>query len=208
MPADDPLAEALLSDSAYERLRAREFGVLKRALHEKLAWQSYLLLALAALLPLAAFLPPGVRERYLADAALASPRWTVLGVVAVTIVWLTGLGHAGVAIRALRVGPSLSEVQAHELVSLENVCSLLGFGTAGVATLLTYAFFGLGFGGLDLIAAYAALGANPFEPVSYGVPIGTLAIVAMVGAVVLKFLSAFVYVESLRRDVPAVRGGY
>lgn len=106
MPVDDPIAEALTSDSAYERLRAREFGVLRRAIHEKLAWQSYLLLALAALLPLAAF------------------------------------------------------------------------------------------------------GANPFEQVPDAVSIGTLAITAMVGAVVLKFLSAYVYAETLRREDPAVRGGY
>ncbi|MFB6281010.1 MAG: hypothetical protein ABEH40_03220 [Haloferacaceae archaeon] len=205
MTTDDPIAEALLSDSPYERLRAREFRVLGGAIPRKLAWQSYLLLSLAALLPLVGLLPPGVRETYIGDAALATPRWAVIALFAVGVLWLTGLGHAGIALRLLALGPGISEVQARELLSLENVCSLFGFGTAGVAVLATYAFVGIGFAGLDTLMAYAAVAGNPFTPAPLPVTVGSVAIVAMVGAVVLKFLSAFVYVESVRRGRSAVR---
>lgn len=205
MTADDPIAEALLSDSPYERLRAREFRVLGGALPRKLAWQSYLLLALAALLPIVGLLPAGVRETYVPDAAMASPRWAVIALFAVGAIWLTGLGHAGIALRLVSLGPSISEVQARELLNLENVCSLFGFGTAGVAVLVTYAFVALGFAGLDTLMAYAAVAGNPFAPAPVPVSLGTVAIAATVGAVVLKFLSAFVYVESLCRGRSAVR---
>lgn len=208
MTVDDPIAEALLSDSPYERLRAREFSVLGGALPRKLAWQSYLLLSLAALLPIVGLLPAGVREAYAADAALAAPRWAVVALFAVGAIWLTGLGHAGVALRLLRLGPAISEVQARELLSLENVCSLFGFGTAGFAVLVTYAFVALGFAGLDTLTAYAAVAGNPFAPSPLPVSIGSVAIAAMVGAVVLKFLSAYVYVESLCRGRSDVRATF
>jgi hypothetical protein len=195
-PDDDPIADALLGESTYERERIRAFGWFKQSIPTKLAWQSYLLFLLAAVLPVAAVLPRPVREAYFAEVAAASPKVAFLGFVAVVLVFGTGLGHAVVALRRLALEPGLTEVQARDLVSLENVCSLLGFFTGGVATALTYLLLFVGFGGTAALEAFvAAGGGNPYVASGLGVDVGTVAVTAVVGAVLMQFLSAYVQVR-------------
>lgn len=193
---DDPIADALLGESTYERERLRAFGWFKQSIPRKLALQSYILFALAALLPIAAFLPPSIRETYFAEVAAASPKLAFLGLVAVVLVFGTGIGHALVGVRRVALEPALTELQARELVNIENVCSLLGFFTGGVATVLTYALLLLGFGGESALEAFmSAGGGNPFTASAVGVEVGTVAVTAMVGAVLMRFLSAYVHVR-------------
>jgi hypothetical protein len=205
---DDPIADALLGDSTYQRVRAERWGWFKQPIPKKLAWQSYLLFALAAVLPLTAALPAGVRESPLSDVASTSPKIALLAMVAAVLVAATGLGHAGVGLRRFSLEPSLTEVQALELFNLESLCSLVGFLTGGFATLVTYVFLLVGFGGVEALETYvAAGGGNPFATSTLGVDVASVAVFAMVGAVVLRLLSTYLYVESLRLELGLVATG-
>ena len=194
---DDPIAERLLSDSPYERLRARQFSYFAQPIDRKLALQSYLLFALAAILPLLAVFPPALRRTYFADVATASPKLAFVALVAVVFVAGTGIGHAVVEHARLRLRP-LDERQARELVTVETMCSMLGFGTGGFATLATYLLVALGFGGeRALDALLAAGGGNPFAPSNLGVTVGTVAVLALVSGVALQTLSAHLHVRGV-----------
>lgn len=194
---DDPIAERVLSDSPYERLQARQFSYFAQPIDRKLALQSYLLFALAALLPIIAAFPPGLRRVYFADVAAASPKVAFIALVAVVFVAGTGVGHAIVEHVRLRLRP-LDEHQARELVTFETLCSMLGFGTGGFATLSTYVLVLMGFGGERLLDAFLALGGgNPFAPSNLGVSVGTVTVLALVSGVALQVLSAHLHVRAM-----------
>jgi hypothetical protein len=197
---DDPIADMLLSDSLYDRLRARQLSYFAQPIDRKLTWQSYLLFALAALLPVLWFLPSGVREAYLPTVASSSPKLTFVALVAVVFVSATGVGHAFVEYVRVRFYP-LDERQARDLVAFEGLCSMLGFGTGGLAAFSTYALVLLGFGGRDLIEAFlAAGGGNPFAPSALNITVGLVAVVALLSAVGLQLLSAYLHVRAVRFD--------
>jgi hypothetical protein len=197
---DDPIAEKILSDSPYERLRARQLSYFVQPIDRKIAWQSYLLFTLAGLLPVLAVLPSNLRQTYLPSVAASSPKLAFVALVAVVFVSSTGVGHALVEYARITRGP-LDERQARELVTFESLCSMLGFGTGGLATFSTYALVLLGFGGRDLLQAFlAAGGGNPFEPSSLGVTVAFVAIVALLSAVALQTLSAYLHVRAALAD--------
>jgi hypothetical protein len=198
---DDPLAEKLLSDSPYDRLRARQFSYFRQPIDRKVAWQSYLLFALAAFLPVLSLVPSSIRLTYLGDVATASPKVAFIALVAVVFVAGTGVGHALVGHFRLRRRP-LDERQARELVTFEAVFSMLGFGTGGLATLTTYALVLVAFGGEEVLARLlAAGGGNPFAPNDLGVTVGMVTVVALVAGVVLQTVSAHLHVAAALADV-------
>ena len=206
-PDNDPIADAVLSDSAYERLQLRGFGLVPRPLPEKLAWQSYLLFGLAAVLPVLGALPESVRGRHPAGLGAATPRLSVVVAFAVVVLLSTGVGHAAVALRLLAAGRSISEADARSLLSVENVCSLVGFGTGGLAALGVYTLVAAAFGGPELLATTAS---DPFAPAPVGIPLAALAAAALLGGALLRVLSAYVYVASFRRgrdDIVGTPGG-
>jgi hypothetical protein len=200
--SDDPIADALLGDSVYERIRVERWSLFKQPIPRKLAIQSTLLFALAAILPVAAFLPAEVRESYLQEVAAASPKVALLALLAVAVVGLTGIGLAGVGIQRFRLEPSLTEGQARELFNLESLCSTLGFLTGGFATAVTYAFLLIGFGGTSALTAFMKYGGgNPYAASGINLDIATVAVAALVGAVVLRVLSVYLFVEDVRRSM-------
>jgi hypothetical protein len=198
----DRITEALLGDSAYESIRAKRWGWFKGSIPKKLAIQSYLLFALAAVLPLTAALPPEIRRQYVAEVTSASPKIAIVALAATLVVTVSGLGVTGVGIRRFSLEPSLTEVQAEELFNMESALAMFGFLTGGLATVTTYAFVALGFGGMSALEAYAALGGgNPFAGTDAGVTFATVGAVALVAAVVLRFFSTYFYVEHLRTGI-------
>lgn len=202
MDRDDRITEALLGDSPYERIKVQRWGWFKQSLPRKLAVQSYLLFALAGVLPLAAALPAEVRREYLAEVTAASPKVAIVALAATVVVTVSGLGQAGVGLRRFSLEPSLTEVQAEELFSMEWALTLFGFLTGGLATVVTYAFLLMGFGGAGLLEAYVAFGGgNPFAGTEVGITLATVGTVAVVAAVVLRFLSTYFYVEHLRTGI-------
>jgi hypothetical protein len=198
--SDDPITERLLSDSPYDRVRARQFSYFTQPIHRKVAWQSYLLFALAGLLPVLALTPPEVRTTYLGDVAAATPKVAFVALVAVVFVAGSGVGLTVVERFRLSRVP-LDERQAREAVTFESLCSMLGFGTGGFATLATYGLVLLGLGGQSTLEAFLAVGGgNPFAPSSLGVSVGAVAAVALVSAVVLQVASAYLHVRGVLVD--------
>jgi hypothetical protein len=185
MPVDDPVADALLGDS-YERIRVERRVYLRYALPRKVAWQSYMLIALAAVLPIVALLPTNIRSEFVPDVTAATPKISFLALVALVLVTATGIGHLFVAWRTRR---DLDERTARELFTLENVCSLLGFATGGFAVGTTHGLVLLGFGPFD---AYLAIGGgNPFVSSTLAPPLGVVALAALVAGVGLRTAAAW-----------------
>ncbi|WP_129113292.1 hypothetical protein [Halegenticoccus tardaugens] len=184
---EDEIARAMLSESPYERLRMRRFSYFKQSIPRKLAWQSGLLVLLALVLPIAATLPPAVKASFSGGSVLAaSPKIALLGAFAAVIEIGTAGCLGGVALRRLRLEPTLTERQARTLLNLEDVASMVGLVTGGFAVLLTNAFFLLGHGGAATVAAYVdAGGQNPFGSSEVGVSVAGVSIVAAVAAVVV-----------------------
>jgi hypothetical protein len=201
MSPDDPIARKVLSDSPYDRLHVRQFSYFTQPIDRKLAWQSYLLFALAALLPILAVTPPAIRRTYFADVASATPRFVSVALVAVVIVSVAGFGLAVAEHVRLRARP-LDERLAHEIVTFETLCSLLGFGTGGCATVGSYLFVLLALGGQDALDAFLAFGGgNPFVPSGLGISVGIVATTALVVGVVLQTLSAYFHVRVTLADL-------
>ncbi|WP_224449304.1 hypothetical protein [Haloprofundus salilacus] len=201
MAVEDPIADALLGESAYERLQAERHTLFQQSIARKLTWESYLLLSLAALYPTLAALPSAVRESYFAGGvAFSAPKVAFVGLVAVALLSLTGVGHAVVGIRRLRLGRSMNETQARELLNAEAVCSLLGFVTGGFATAMTQVFVLLGFGGVKTVEGYVAAGGdNPFAQAGLGVNVVEVSVLALVFGICLLILAATLSVEATVR---------
>lgn len=177
---DDPVADALLSDSPYERISELRYSPFDQSIPRKLVLQSGLLFLLALVLPMVATYPAEVRATFDGTVVSASPNVLLLGGVGGSVVFLTGLALTLLGFLRVRLEPRMTEDLAHRLLGLEDVASLLGIGTGGTAILLTIAYLLMGYVGPPAIEWYVdATGLSPFapsgvEPLSVGV-VATLA---------------------------------
>jgi hypothetical protein len=196
---DDPIANALLSDSTYERLQVERFRHFKQPLPRKLLWMSGLLVALALVFPVALAYPavaPGVLE---VSPLAAAPRIALLGALGGAIEVAAALVLVAVALRRLQLEPSITESQAERLLNVEDVATLIGLGTGGASIALTDAFFLLGLAGSDAVAFFTADGNGPFLASGTDVTVGVLALGAALAAV---FVGALGVVLRQRLSVP------
>ena len=185
-PYDDPVADALVAGSVYERLRVTRVGSFKQPIPRKLRWKSALLFALALTLPLFAVMPADVRALFPGGDPLAgSPKIIVLGLVGGAATFAAGLGLLAVLYARVRVADRMTEHRAETLLSLEEVASLVGFVTGGPAIAITLAFVLLGLGGEAALDAYVSLtGRNPFAG-THTVSVSLVATLSFAGSVVL-----------------------
>ena len=182
---DDSITDAILGGE-YQRIRVERRVYLRYPLPRKVAWQSYMLLSIAAVFPLVAFLPAGVREQYLPVVATSTPKIAFVILFGLVLTTTTAVGHLFVA---WRTRDGVDEATASDLVTLENACSLLGFATAGVAVGVSHAFVLLGYGPLD---AYVALGGgNPFVSSPIAPPLWAVTLLALVLGVCLRTAAAW-----------------
>ncbi|WP_254768830.1 hypothetical protein [Salinilacihabitans rarus] len=184
---DDPIADALLGDSTYERLRVQRYALIKRRIPQKLVWQSGLLLALALVVPLAATYPAAVRAAFPGgDPLWSSPLVVWAGVYAGGIELGTAACLVAVAVVRRRREPQLSEAEARTLLNVEDVASMFGLATGGFAVLLTVGFFALGHAGPETFAAVVeSAPRNPFQPTGVPVPVIAVGAGAAVSALVV-----------------------
>jgi len=198
----DHVAEALLNGSAYERLRFRRQGFFRQPIPQKLRAQSGLLFALAAVLPLMAAFPGDVREALGSQVPTASPKVIVLGLIGGVVVFVCGLGLATLAAARLRLDGEMTEERAHTLLSLEEVASLLGLGTGGIAIVLTLGYALLGHGGMRAVETYIRLaGKSPYAASGVNVTVAEVATSAFVGGVALYVLAQAIHLQfRLRLD--------
>ena len=202
MSGDDPIAAALLSDSAYERVRYQRFGWFKQPVTRKLTLQSHLLYLIAGVFPTLALLPHDLRTAYFdGSVAGAAPKVGLVALVAVVVIAAAGLGL--VAVAALRVvrDDEFDEHQAHSVLDFEDLCSMAGLATGGVATVATYAFVLMGFGGVETVRAWvAAGGGNPYAPSGVGLDVATVAATALVLGVCFSVAARYLRSRGLGRS--------
>ncbi|MFT4963663.1 MAG: hypothetical protein ACI9PP_000940 [Halobacteriales archaeon] len=181
----DPIASALLSDSHYERLRARRYSLFDTSIPQTLALQGVVLGALALVLPLAMTLPATVRALFPEGTPLwSTPKIMLLGSYAGAIETAAVLGLVYVGYCRYRRQGELSEHEARRLLNVKDVATMIGLVTGAAAVVALDGFFLLGHAGGEAISAFlAAGGENPFAatplPVSVvgvAVPAGLLAI--------------------------------
>jgi hypothetical protein len=192
MSRDDPIAAALLSESAYERARYRRFGWFNQSLTQKLTLQSYLLHVLAAVLPVLALLPGGTRGAYFERPIVeAVPRVGVAALAAAVVVAIGGVGLIGIALFVLARGDDLTDDTARAVRSVERAVSMAGLATGGVATLAVVSLALLGFGGVDAVQAWvAAGGGNPYAPSGVRLPVATVAVAVLATGLALRLAAA------------------
>lgn len=183
---DDPLADALLSGSTYDRLRVQRFSYFKQTIPQKLVIQSGLLFTLAFVLPLAAGFPAETKALFTSQPVAASPKALLLGLVAAGIELGTAATLVVVAVVRLRIGPEMTADTAHRLLNVEDVATLLGFVTGGAAVVLTVGFFLLGYAGPDALASFVgAGGTSPYAPSGAGVSVAALGLCALAGGLLV-----------------------
>jgi hypothetical protein len=193
---EDPVLRRVLSDSAYDRVRVERFSHFTQPVPRKLLVQSLLLGALALALPLY-LLYPADAASYLptVDPAAASPIVLVVGLFALALELGTAALLVGVVVYRARNEP-LTERAAERLFTTETFATYVGFGTGGLATLVTVGLFALGLGGEPMLASYVETASTgPFRQSDLGVSVRTFAVAAVVGAVGVALAQR--YTESL-----------
>ncbi|WP_265109038.1 hypothetical protein [Halosolutus halophilus] len=188
---DDPIADALLGESTYERLRVERYALIKPRIPQKLVYQSGLLLALALVVPITATYPSSVRAAFPGGEPLwASPLVLWVGVCAGGIQLGTATCLVAVAIARRSREPQLSESQAHTLLNVEDVASMFGLATGGFAILLTVGFFLLGHVGSETFeAVIVAAPRNPYGQTGVSVPVIAVGTAAAISSGVVYLLS-------------------
>lgn len=190
---DDPVTDALVSDSVYERVRVERPALFDRPIPRKLRWQAGLLFALATVLPLLRVVPPGVRSLFPAgDPASTVTKVLAVGLIGGAVTFIAGLWLIAVAVFRERVRGSMTEHRAHTLLSLEEVASALGFVNGGLAIAITLGFHLLGLGGMERIGRYIEVaGLNPFAGVGVAIPASTVTTAAAIGGLLLFAASQY-----------------
>jgi len=193
----DPVANALLGDSTYERLRQLRYSPFGQPIPTKLVWQSGLLFLLALMLPVMAAFPAEVRAMLGGTAVSASPKVLILGLVGGVVVFGGGLTLTAVGFLRVHLEPRMTERLAHRLLSLEDVASLLGIGTGGLAIVVTMAYVLMGYVGVRAVEWYIdTMGLSPFAPSGVEpVTVGGVATLAFVGSVALLVASQALHIE-------------
>ncbi|MFC4359147.1 hypothetical protein ACFO0N_14465 [Halobium salinum] len=187
---EDPIASAVLGESAYERLRARRYSLFKQSIPRKLAWQAAILGALTLVLPLAATLPASTRRLFAGgDPLAAAPKILLLGAYAGAIEVVAAVGLCYVGYRRLRQGTELSEREARTLLNVEDVASMISLVTGAAAVAAVDGFFLLAHGGDAMAAFFEAGGENPFAATPVPVTVLGVTLSAAGLAVVLFALS-------------------
>jgi len=193
---NDPIADALLGESTYERLRVERYALIKRRIPQKLVYQSGLLFALALVVPIVATYPSSVQAAFPGgDPLWSSPLVLWVGVSAGGIQLGTATCLVAVAITRRRYEPHLSESQVHALLNVEDVASMFGLATGGFAILITVGFFLLGHAGVETFTAVVeSAPRDPYGQTGVSVSIMTVGAAAAISScgvyVVGRYLSS------------------
>lgn len=184
--SDDAITDAVLSGSAYERLRACRHSMFGQSLTWKLSVQGVLLAVLAATAPLYWLFPDSVASFLPStDPMAATPKVALLGAFGGIMVFLSAVLLVGAALYRIERAP-LTESQAREVLVLEDFTAGLTLGMGGLSIGFTIACFAIGLLGGDVVGSYVATsGANPFAASAYGLALGPLAIAALAASTVV-----------------------
>jgi hypothetical protein len=159
----EAITDGVLSGSTFESVRMARWSWFKEPVPQKLRWSALIVLAVS-LMPLTVFLfPADTIALPLAERAAAAPVVLVLGYFLVALEVVAALAMFGLVLYRLHIEPDISRHKALELLAMEDVASLVAYGTGGFGTLLLLVFFGMGLVGRRALEAFVALGgSSPF----------------------------------------------
>ena len=190
---DDPITQRVLSDSAYDRIRAERFTHFRQPIARKLAIVGVLLGSLTLALPLYSLYPADAAAYVPSiDPGVASPTVVLLGTVAVGIEFGTAVLLVGAGLYRARNEP-LTESQAISVFNVENFATYVGFGTGGFVVAVTMCLFALGLGGAESLGWYAeTMASNPFRSTGLGFTVTHFATVALSVALAVALAREYV----------------
>jgi hypothetical protein len=121
----------------------------------------------------------------------------LIGLLGGGAVFVGGLALTAIGLLRVRFEPQMTEDLAHQLLSAEDVASLLGTVTGGLFILLTMASVLVGHVGIRAVRQYAAvMRRSPFAPSGVEpATAGTVTTLAFVGSVALLVASRGLYLE-------------
>jgi hypothetical protein len=181
---DDPISHAIVDGTPYERLRARRYSLFSGTIPTKLRRQGGLLLLLTAVVPVLGAATAAAEGGTAWSALFTSPKIALLAFFAVSIETLAAVVLFAIAALRLR-HETLDERTAHRLLNLEDVASMIGLGTGGLAVVLV-GFYAVG-GVLApdvLVGLQPAHSSGPFSGSGAGVSLAAVAVLSSVLAVV------------------------
>lgn len=189
---DDPIADAILSNSTYDRLRLRRLSYFKQTIPQKLAWHGGLLFSLTFILPLTAGYPVETRALFGATTPItASPKVLFVGLFAATILLASAGTLVAVTLRRLQLEPDLSEAAARRLLTVEDVATLFGFLTGSFTVFLTIALFFLGYTPPQVVSALVDFGGTGLYASSgVGVSVFQFGLAVIAGSILVVAASA------------------
>ncbi|MFC6976851.1 hypothetical protein ACFQL1_22515 [Halomicroarcula sp. GCM10025709] len=193
---DDDITDALLSGSAYERVRYERYAYFRQTVPRTLALQSALLGLLALILPMYGLYPAGTAQYLPAvDPAVASPKVLLMGLFGGAFQLLSAVLLVGAVLYRVSRTP-LTEEQAHAVLNVEDFARYVALGTGGVGILVSVLLFALGLGGAGAIEAYVAtMGRNPFAPSGFGISVSTVSLLAFGASVLVFYAGRFLAVK-------------
>lgn len=192
----DPIADAVLSDSAYDQIRHTE-GVITLPVHRALLWQAALLALLGTILPLYALYPSTVAAYVpTLDPFLAAPKLLLLGIIGLVTEVVAALLLSGLWLYRQRHAP-LCEETARTVYDVEQIVTGLSVVTGGLAIVITVVLVSVGVFGEGTIAVYLeeVAGEDVFRQSATGVSIGDLAATSMVSSAAVLVLRQFITAE-------------
>ena len=195
-PSEDPITDAVLSESAYRRLRYERHSAFSQSVPETLTLLSASLGLLALLFPIYGLYPSSVAP-YVgsADPMVAAPKAMLLGAFGGLLQLLSAGLLLGATAYRLRSAP-LTEAQAHRVLDTEDFARYVGLGTGGLAVLGSVLLFSVGLGGGEAIASYiATMGRNPFVDTGTSVSVGEIALGAVAASLVVFYARSYLTVR-------------
>lgn len=173
---DDTITDAVLSESAYERVRVLRHSLFAQPIPWKLNAQSALLALLAATVPIYWLYPDSVAG-YLTSTnpVAATPKVALLGAFGGVMVLFSALLLVGAALYRARHTP-LTEKQAYEILTLEDFAGGVSLAMGGFAIAITVGYVGMGLFGGDVVGTYVQTmgGQNPLGGSVYDLSLGYL----------------------------------
>lgn len=199
--SDDPVADALVDGSVYERVRIQRMSTFDQQIPRKLHRFGWLLYLLAAALLSVTVLPPATEATLPVDPLATSTKVLVLGLIGGSVVVAMGVGLILNALAAERLKP-MSESTAESLLALEEMASLIGFVIGGAVTLLTVGIVAVAHGGpeaVEMLLAVTRTSPYAAAPVPFPVTPTSAGVTAWVGGLGLHLAGVLIDPASGRR---------
>lgn len=163
---DDPVTEALVDGTTYERVRVQRISTFAQPIPRKLHRLGWLLFVLAAALVSTAALPSATTTVLAANPVGTTTKVSVLAAIAGSIAAVMGLALLANGLARERLEP-MDEATAESVLALEEMASVLGFTIGGVLAALAVAIVLIAHGGPEPVAALLTVTkTSPYEAVA------------------------------------------